>query len=264
MPVLKMKTNGEWVTILGGGSGAGGDCGCEIDPTLSIEDAAADAKATGDRLTNIEDQLKELTYEPVFISSFTNNNAINRTTEKGDTTPIQLSWKLNKIPQSLTLDGNSITPTDQGTYQLLSIPTQDTVWTLEAIDELGVISIKTTSLIFVDSIYYGSSNIDNFNDNLLESNYLINSLRLKSKKPEVATKSIKIIVNPENQQHAVFILPKSYDTPIFDVNGLKGGFYLYKSLNIKNVFSYVSEYNVWISDNTGLGEMTVVINWGEN
>ena len=45
MPILKYKLNGEWVT-LSGGAGAGSDI--KIDSSLSIEGAAADAKATGD------------------------------------------------------------------------------------------------------------------------------------------------------------------------------------------------------------------------
>ena len=43
MPVLKVKKNGTWEEVSGGSS-------VEVDTSLSIEGAAADAKAVGDAL----------------------------------------------------------------------------------------------------------------------------------------------------------------------------------------------------------------------
>lgn len=48
MPILKYKINGQWVEL--GGSGAGG---AQVDPSLSVEGMAADAKVTGDTLAAI-------------------------------------------------------------------------------------------------------------------------------------------------------------------------------------------------------------------
>ena len=60
MPILKYKLNGEWVT-LSGGAGAGSDI--KIDSSLSIEGAAADAKATGDVVGALSESIGEVEAE---------------------------------------------------------------------------------------------------------------------------------------------------------------------------------------------------------
>lgn len=47
MAILKYKLNGEWIE-LGGGSGNG----VEVDPSLSTEGMAADAKATSEAIAS--------------------------------------------------------------------------------------------------------------------------------------------------------------------------------------------------------------------
>ena len=46
MPILKYKLNGQWIELSGGAQSGGGSIA--VDPSLSIEGMAADAKATGD------------------------------------------------------------------------------------------------------------------------------------------------------------------------------------------------------------------------
>ena len=47
MAILKYKINGQWVEL--GGTSSGGSS-VEVDPSLSVEGMAADAKATGDAI----------------------------------------------------------------------------------------------------------------------------------------------------------------------------------------------------------------------
>lgn len=50
MPVLKVKHNGEWINV---GGGASGGSNVNIDPTLTQSGSAADAKASGDAIRNL-------------------------------------------------------------------------------------------------------------------------------------------------------------------------------------------------------------------
>lgn len=54
MAVLKYKLNGEWIE-LGGSAGSK----IEVDPSLSTEGMAADAKATGDAIIGLGEALGE-------------------------------------------------------------------------------------------------------------------------------------------------------------------------------------------------------------
>lgn len=56
MAILKYKINGQWVEL--GGTSSGGSS-VEIDPSLSVEGAAADAKATGDAIIGLGEALGE-------------------------------------------------------------------------------------------------------------------------------------------------------------------------------------------------------------
>ena len=50
----------------------------EVDKELEIEGKAADAKATGDAIAEINEKIEEILYKPISISSF-NSNPIMRT-----------------------------------------------------------------------------------------------------------------------------------------------------------------------------------------
>lgn len=51
MAILKYKINGQWVEL--GGTSGGGGSSVEVDPSLSIEGAAADAKVTGETMSQL-------------------------------------------------------------------------------------------------------------------------------------------------------------------------------------------------------------------
>jgi hypothetical protein len=57
----------------------------------------------------------------------------------------------------------------------------------------------------------------------------------------------------------VFALPTSYGTPLFNVGGFDGGFNLIKTFNFTNYSGHTESYDVWISDNIGLGTTTVKV-----
>lgn len=218
------------------------------DSTLSVEGDAADAKATGDRLSIVESQIADLMYEAISITSFTNNIGI---VEIGSiVTNVALSWKTNKIPTALTLDGESIDASLDGKdFSNLSL-TSDKTWTLVAIDEKDATSTKTTAIKFYNGVYYGV-----VNDGATINNETIIGLT----KSLQSTKTKTFTVAANDGQYIIYALPADYGTPAFNVGGFDGGFSLHSTFNFKNASGHEESYNVWLSDNTGLGSTTVKV-----
>lgn len=218
------------------------------DPTFSEEGSAADAKLTGDRLATIESQIADLLYTEIAITSFTNNIG---TAEKGSSvSSVTLSWKTNKTPIALTLDGESIDASSTSvTANNLSI-SSDKTWTLKATDERNVTSEKTTKITFLNGVYYGAVNSG--------ATIGSNAIRGLTKKLQ-STKSITFTATANAGQYIVFALPAAYGTPAFNVGGFDGGFSLHSTFNFENSSGYITSYCVWISDNVGLGETTVKV-----
>ena len=103
-------------------------------------------------INDINDRIEDLSYEPIQISSFTNN--VN-TVEKGNTiNTITFNWSINKIPVELTLNGNPIDTVMHSTT-ITDIITGNTTYILRAVDEKDAVSTRTSSVSFVNGVYYG-------------------------------------------------------------------------------------------------------------
>ena len=105
------------------------------------------------RLAAVEEDLADLKYEAITVSSFSHNAG---TKENGDAvTSVVLSWMLSKTPVSLTINGEAIEVTQSGSVTLTGNYTNTTTWTLKATDDRGAEAEKNTTLYFYDGIYYG-------------------------------------------------------------------------------------------------------------
>lgn len=218
------------------------------DPTLSVDGAAADAKVTGDRLASVESQLADILYEPISIMSFTNNIG---TVEIGSSvTNVTLSWQINKIPVTITLDGASVdTSLTSVALSNLSL-TSDKIWSLTVIDERGTVSTKTTKITFSNGVYYGA----------VDNSATINSATILGLTKKLQdSKSITFTTTANNGQYIMYALPADYGTPSFNVGGFDGGFSLNATFDFTNASGHTEPYCAWISDNMNLGTTTVKV-----
>ena len=104
---------------------------------------------------------------------------------------------------------------------------------------------------FVDRIHYGVAASGTLTDAFLLSTLSGHQLS--------KTKDISFTVNAGTGQYIWIALPVSYGTPKFTVGGFEGGFTSQGTFNHTNNLGYRTSYQVWKSDNKGLGNVTVVI-----
>ena len=231
-----------------------------VDDTLSVEGAAADAKQTGVRLSNIEKDVADLMYNPISITSLTNN--VN-TVEIGTTiTAVTFAWGFNKKPTSATFDGESVDTNSAGiTKTGLSI-TSDKSWTLTATDErgakasksTGAKASKSTGVTFLHGVYYGS----------LADGATIDSAAILSLNKKIQNgRTVTFTVSPTDPVRIVYAIPTTgYGTPTFkDANtGFQVDMYrLEDPIEFTNTHGHIAPYYVWLSTNPMKKEVRVAV-----
>lgn len=188
-------------------------------------------------------------YKYMSINSFWNN--VN-TVEKGRTiTDVTLTWQLNKVPVTLTLDGKEIDVSS--TNQSLSgLGLQaDKTWTLKATDARNASSQKTTGVYFRNGRYWGVGTVDADG---------VDDTFVQGLTKELASDNSKTFtVNAGVGQYIYYVHPASFGTPVFNVGGFEGGFDLIKTFDYTNVSGFKESYKVWKSKNANLGNTTVVV-----
>jgi hypothetical protein len=207
-----------------------------------------DINNMNDKITALETQMADILYEEIAISSFTNNIGA---VEIGSTiNTVTLSWKTNKMPTTLMINGESVdVSTTSYIDSDLSLTTGKT-YTLTATDDRNATVSKTTSISFVNGVYYG----------VLDGGVTINNDAILSLTRKLQNKkSITFTVTAGSGQYIYYILPTNYGTPTMTVNGFSGGFDLVQTFDFTNASSYTTSYDVWRSTNDNLGETTVVI-----
>ena len=190
----------------------------------------------------------EFNYKPISITSFMNDR---NTVEIGSTIDsVSLKWTLNKKAKTVTLDGNSITPTDVSKeLSGLGLKSNKT-WTLKATDEKEAISTKTTSVTFLNGVYYGASTDQTSYDS---------AFILKLTKVLQASRSKTFTLNADVDQYIFYAVPARYGECGFNVGGFDGGFTKVATFNFTNASGYKESYCLYRSDNANLGNTTVTV-----
>ena len=229
----------------------------------------ADGSGSGvseDRVAALEQQVADLNYKEIAISSFTVNPSI---LEIGSyASELAFKWATNKTPTALTFDGETIdaSATAKTLTGIFSSDDGDRTFTLKATDERDAVATKTATLRCYHGVYYGTApSVDEWNDWLIEKegmgdanpvsymiwNYFTKTLR-GSKLPSFS-------VNAGEGEYIYYALPVEMGTCSFKVNGFEGGFSLVDTITFSNRYGREHQYYLYRSDNASLGATTVTV-----
>lgn len=207
----------------------------------SIDEDLADVNTD---IRVIKGQIADILYEPIAISSFSNNVG---TVEIGRTiTEVLLSWKTSKTPSSLTLDGEAIDiSATSKLLENLSITHESSKksWTLKATDERDAVATKSTSITFCNRVRYGvGASMSDIGIGELSN-----------------SKSRTFTVTAGAGEYIWYMVPKRLGTCTFKAGGFDGGFPLYSTEALTNSSGYTEDYYIYRSDNQNLGNTTVTV-----
>ena len=235
-PTIEIGENGNWWIN-------GVDTGC---PSVSTE--------VTERLDNLQeavddltDVVEDLSYEPIEIASFGHNAGVK---EIGSTAAsVTLSWALNKDPESQDIDGTPMS-LDARQYTIGTANlTGNKTYKLTVTDERDTSVSRTTTVTFLNGIYYGvgAVNVDNTNNAFIQSlTKVLSDTRVRD-----------FTVTANTGEYIFYCIPSRLGTPTFFVGGFEGGFDLLKNIAYTNPSGYEEDYAVYRSVQTGLGKTTV-------
>lgn len=237
----------------------------EIDDKLdtsdiidNLETTSADKALSANQGTVLKDQIKEindsladLLYKNISFTSFSNNIG---TVELGTVVnTVKLTWGTNKTPTTLILNNVSIdTGLTSYTYNNLSLsPTSvsTTNYTIKATGERGESASKSTSISFVNGVYYG----------VIDESAEINSATIRSMTRKLQnSKSLTVTITPSSTEYIAFAFPARLGTPTFKMGGFETTCNC-TTIQFENASGYIESYNVYTTTYTGLGKTDVVV-----
>lgn len=217
--------------------------GTAINPQVAFEKTKQAAQ-----VSQLIKDMEDLKYTPIGITSISNNVG---TVELGSTVnAVTVNWGLNKTPASQKLDGAAVDVSARSkALSGLSISSNKT-FTLEVTDERGSTDTDTTSINFVNGVYYGVIKL---------AVEIDSSVILGLTRKLQGSKGITFTANAGSIDRIAYALPARYGTPTFNVGGFDGGFYLAKTFDFTNASGYTESYNVWLSDEENLGSQTIKV-----
>ena len=177
-------------------------------------------------------------------------NVVPTTVEKGATqTTATVKWGTNKTPVSVTVEGESVSP-DTTSKELTGLSiTAEKEFTVVAADSRGS-QTATAVMRFCNGVYTGAAAAPAAVDGTF--------IRTLTKKLQ-SYKTRTFTVNAAAGQYIWYACPADYGTPVFNVGGFDGGFSKVDTLDYTNPSGHTESYQVWRSDNAGLGQTTVEV-----
>ena len=220
-----------------------------------LNESAVTGETVSDALEYLENAMQDLVYEAVKIDTLTVTPA---NAEMGSTvTSVAVAYALNKIPATLTLDGDSISPVETGTVNLSGLSlTANKTYTMVATDNGSpshspATATKSVTLSFLNSVYYGAA----VDPGTVDSAFLIGL----SNAVLTNTRARTITVNAGVNQYIWYAVPTRLGSCTFKVSGFEGGFQRVSTFSHTNASGYIENYYVYKSDNANLGSTTVTV-----
>ena len=203
---------------------------------------------TMEQFEQISAEISDLKYVKIDITKFSNNIG---TVEIGYViNTVTVSWELNKEAENQILEGEALEISARSKVLNGLEISANKSFTLTVTDERGATDSASTSISFLNGVYYG----------VLESGADIDSSKILAMTKRLqGSRGINFTVNAGASQKIAYALPTRYGTPNFNVGGFDGGFSLAKTFSFTNASGYTESYAVWLSDNVGLGSTTVSV-----
>ena len=222
----------------------------EVDNLLPISSHAVAKKYASVQIdiNNILKDIADLKYVPIAITKITNNVG---TVEIGTVVNAPtVSWSLNKSPTKQTLERAELSTDSRAEILSNLILSENKTFSLVVTDERGASDSATTSITFLNGVYYG----------VLENGAIIDSAAILTLTRKLqGSKGITFTANAGATQQIIYAIPTRYGTPNFNVGGFDGGFAKATTFNFTNGSGYTESYDVWLSENVGLGSTTVKV-----
>lgn len=201
-----------------------------------------------DIITKIQQDIEDLKYVPIAITKVDNTVG---TVEIGTVVnEITINWTLNKAPAKQTLNGEEVGVSERSKVFTGMSQSENKTFTIAVTDERGATDSETTSITFLNGVYYG----------VLESGATIDNAAIQAMTKKLqASRGITFTVDAGATQQIIYAIPTRYGTPNFNVGGFDGGFTKATTFNFTNGSGYTESYDVWLSENVGLGSTTVKV-----
>jgi len=162
---------------------------------------------------------------------------------------INFAWDYNGEPTSQKFEGETI-DVNLRNYTYTGAVSANKTFTLTATDSDGSVKTATVSIKFYNGVYYGVSSSTNYNSALISSLTKVLS----------DTKERNITVDAKKEdEYIYYCIPSRLGVPTFNVGGFDGGFEKMATIPFTNSNGYTEDYDIYRSDNPGLGATTVRI-----
>lgn len=209
--------------------------------------------ATTHGVTNVNDALDKLLNKVYYVGLSLSYSSGGGTYLIGSTQNIIITAVFNKVPNSITINGETIVPSKTITKTYSNITTDQTYELIAYSKDAENNTINISKKFFVSFAnykYYGVSS---------DSNIIEETIKEMSKEVDIDRKG-DFTVTANDGQYIYFAVPKRYGEPLFSVGGFENGFHLLKEINITNAYNYNEIYLVYESDQPSLGTTTVKVN----
>ena len=199
------------------------------------------------RVSTLEERLGQLdeAINPLNISLSINPN----TAERGSTVSVvNVSWSYNRDIRSQTLNGELLDSTIRSMKDT-SPTTVNKTYILSATSSTGQTKSKNATLTFMNGVYYGVSSQESYDSAFIRS--------LTKTLSDSRSRTITVTANTED--YIYYCVPTRLGNCTFAVGGFTGGFSKVETIDFTNQFNYTEKYDIWKSDNKGLGTTKITI-----